>query len=91
MSNKEEIKLSVSALRKMYFIFKGKEREQIFKEASFYKDLYCALSDKEILEVVIEKNLKQKIFKIKFFDDKKKIKEYNECLKLFLELEENIK
>ena len=87
MSNKEEIKLSVSALRKMYFIFKGKEREQIFKEA----DLYSALSDKEILEAVIEKNLKQKIFKIKFFDDKKKIKEYNECLKLFLELEENIK
>jgi hypothetical protein len=89
MSIKEEIKLSVSALRKLNFIFKGKEREKIFNEASFYKSLYSAISDKQILEAVIDKHIKSKIHKIIFLDDEKKIKEYNECLKLFLELEEN--
>ena len=90
MTHKEEIKLSNQALRKFYYIFKGKERQEILNEASFYKSLYSAINDNQILEAVINKNIKSKIHKVIFLDDKKKKKEYNECLKLFLELEENI-
>ena len=85
MSNKKEIKLNNSAMRKLYYIFNDKERKKIFNEVSFYKDIYNAVDDDKLIYAVIDKNLKTKIHKVIFLDDKDKIKEYNECFKLYRE------
>ena len=87
MSKREEIKLSASALRKLNYVFKRKERTKILNEASFYNSIYSAVDVNKILEAVIEKNLKTKIFKVLFLDNEKEIKEYNEYLRLIEELE----
>lgn len=89
MSKPEEIKLSQSAMRKLNYIFKRNEQKKILNEASFYRSIYSAVDDKIILEAVIEKNLKTKIYKVLFLDNQKQIKEYNEYLKEVLELDEN--
>lgn len=90
MTNKQEIKLNQSALRKLNFIFKGNERKKIFDEASFYSSIYSGLESEVILEAVINKNLKTKIHKVIFNDNKEEIKNYNESLKLYMELEKFI-
>lgn len=85
-----EIKLSLSAMRKINFIFKVKEQKEILKEASFYKSIYYDVNDNILLEAVINKHIKTKIYKIVFMDNKKDIKEFNEYLKKYLEEDENL-
>ena len=73
---KKEIRVSQSILRKFYFIFTKKQREQIMLETSYYKTIYPALTIEETLEVVIQKHIKAKIHKVVFPDISKQLKEH---------------
>jgi len=76
--------LNQSSLRKLYYIIRTqKERNNIFDECEYYKTIYSALPDEKILEIVIEKHIKIKLFNRKYISNKKEIKEYKECYDLF--------
>jgi len=77
---KKEIKVSQSILRKFYFIFTKKQRDQIMLETSYFNTIYSALSIEEILEVVIQKHIKMKLHKVVFPDISKQIKLHQQIL-----------
>ena len=77
---KKELKLSMSSMRKLHFIFNRKQRDQILAEASYYNTIYSALTIEEILEIVINKHLKMKLHKVVFPDISKQIKIHQQIL-----------
>ena len=77
---KKELKLSMSSMRKLHFIFNRKQREKILAEASYYNTIYSALTIEEILEIVINKHLKMKLHKVVFPDISKQIKIHQQIL-----------
>ena len=83
MLNKDRININPSSLRKFYYIIRSdKERKKILDEASFYKKIYIAVDDKIILETVIEKYIKMRLFNVKYLDNNKDIEEYKKELKI---------
>ncbi len=85
MSNKitiEKININPSSCRKFFYIIKtNKERQNILNEASYYSSIYTGLTDRQILEVVIEKYIKMRLFNVVFPNNKKDIEEHNKILK----------
>ena len=77
---KKELKLSLSSMRKLYYIFNKKQRELIMLEASYYNTKYPALTIEKTLDVVIQKHIKMKLHKVIFPDISKQIKLHQQIL-----------
>ena len=73
---KEQIKISPSANRKIYFMFNDKTRIKIFDECSYYKKLYSAVDDKTLIEAIINKYVNMKLYNRKYLNNNKDVKEH---------------
>lgn len=78
---KNEVKINPSSARKFFYVIRtDKERKIILDEATYYKKIYDAVDDNILLEVVIEKYIKMKIYNRKYFDIKNDVDEYKKYL-----------
>ena len=78
---KNEVKINPSSVRKFFYIIRtDKERKRILDEATYYKKIYNAVDDNILLEVVIEKYIKMKIYNRIYFDIKNDVDEYKKYL-----------
>ena len=77
---RNDIKLSISTMRKFNHLFKDKEKKRILDEALFFSNIYTAVCIEKHIEYVINKYLKVKIYNRTFCDIKKDVAEYKEIL-----------
>jgi hypothetical protein len=77
---RNDIKLSISAMRKFNNIFKNKEKNKILDEALYFSNIYKTICIEDLITFSINKYLKVKIHNITFCDIKKDVAEYKEIL-----------
>lgn len=77
---RNDIKLSISTMRKFNNIFKDKEKKRILDEALYFSNVYKAVCIEKHIEYVINKYLKVKIYNRTFCDINKDVAEYKEIL-----------
>ena len=77
---KEELKLSISAMRVFNHIFTKKEKKNILDEALYFANIYKKVHIDKLIEYSINKHLKIKIHHRKFCDINKNVMEYKRVL-----------
>lgn len=65
---KQDIKLSPSSQRKLFFVLNKKERNSVFDECIYFSKIYAGISTEQLMECLTNKHFKQKIFKICYPD-----------------------
>ena len=77
---KEELKLSISAMRVFNHIFTKKEKKNILDEALYFANIYKKIHIDKLIEYSINKHLKIKIHHRNFCDINKNVMEYKRVL-----------
>ena len=77
---RNDIKLSISTMRKFNHLFKDKEKTKILNEALYFSNIYTTVTIEKHIEYVINKYLKVKIHNRTFCDINKDVMEYKAFL-----------
>ncbi len=77
---RNDLKLSVSIMRKFNNIFKDKEKTKILNEALYFANIYTTVTIEKHIEYVINKYIKVKIHKRTFCDINRDVVEYKKFL-----------
>ena len=77
---KDDIKLSMSAMRKFNNVFNDKQKRNILNEAIYFSNIYTTVSIEKLIEYSINKHLKVKIYNRYFCDINKDVMEYKRSL-----------
>ena len=85
---KKELKLNASLMRKLTYIFPKNTRLKILDEVSYFSKIYPALPIEQLIEVVVSKYVKIKIYKIVYLNIDKDVMEYKR--KIIKDIEEGL-